>query len=466
MPSTNTLSSSPYLSSLSSERRFGLHYYPDTLHYREADLASWLPALQSLKTAWLVLHSELDRAIPEYFLHGLKQAGIEPIIHFQPSLDSMLDMREVRTLLQVYARWGLRYVIFYDRPNQRASWAATGWAQQDLVERFLDRFIPVASLAAQMGLTPVFAPLEPGGNYWDTAFLRTALQAIERRKQVHLLQNLALSAYAWSHSRSLDWGVGGPERWPQARPYLTPAGSQDQRSFRIFDWYQAVAQTVLHHPCPVILLQAGCPVDPRAALSGANPDPSEEETYTTNCLNIARLLSSDPVTQPPVMDPLIPGNPLEPVSSQVIACNFWLLSAGPSSPFHRQAWFQDQDQPRPVVAALREQLAQQLAARQALFTPDASRGDDRHPIHHYLLLPGFEWGIPDWYLEVIRPYVKKHRPTVGFSIAEAQLAVRVTVVGNSPSFSDEMLANLRQSGCQVEQINGDGTTIATLLSER
>ena len=64
---------------------------------------------------------------------------------------------------------------------------------------------------------------------------------------------LALSAYAWTHGRSLDWGAGGPERWPSARPYLTPAGSQDQRGFRIFDWYRAVTQATIGADLPMLL---------------------------------------------------------------------------------------------------------------------------------------------------------------------------------------------------------------------
>ena len=32
---------------------------------------------------------------------------------------------------------------------------------------------------------------------------------------------------------------------------------------------------------------------------------------------------------------------------------------------------------------------------------------------------GADFGVSDWYLEVIRPFVKKHHPTVGFSPTEA-----------------------------------------------
>jgi hypothetical protein len=457
-----------------NNQRVGFHYYPDTFHYREADLATWLPALSSLGAAWLVLQADLGRAIPEHFLSGLKAAGIEPVLHFKPSLEESLDLREMRTLLEVYARWGVRHVIFFDRPNQRSSWPAAGWAQSDLVERFLDRFLPVAGLAVQTGLTPIFPPLQPGGSYWDTAFLRSALQAIERRRQETLMARLGLAAYGWSSGRSLDWGGGGPERWPESRPYLTPAGSQDQRGFRIFDWYLAIAEAVLHRPCPLFLLQAGSRADPAlltapvSELTQPEPQDSVQDAYQADCLAIARLINAQPDEAGEVIDPLDPENPLEPVPPQVMAACFWLLAADPTSPQSAQAWFDNEGHPGVLAAAMREQQREQAARRRQPAGGKGVAGDVREglPIRHYLLLPGFEWGVPDWYLEVIRPFVKKYRPTIGFSIDEASLAERVTVVGNSPHFTTEMMSRLESAGCQVEQIGGDGTSIATQLAER
>jgi hypothetical protein len=88
------------------------------------------------------------------------------------------------------------------------------------------------------------------------------------------------------------------------------------------------------------------------------------------------------------------------------------------------------------------------------------------PIKHYLLLPAYEWGVSDWHLDVIKPFVRKHQPTIGFSLAEAALAEEVTVIGGEQSFSEESLSELRSKGCRVERISGDGTSIATQLSER
>ncbi len=459
---------------LSANHRLGLHYFPDTLHYREADLQTWLPELQALGVSWLVLRSEQDRAIPEHFLRGLKQAGIRPLIQFTFSLERMPDLKEIGTLWEVYARWGAGHVIFYDRPNTRAAWPVAGWVQQDLVERFLDRYLPAANQAQGLGLTPVFPPLQPGGSYWDTAFLRSALQGMQRRKQEALLQNLVLGAYAWTFNRSLDWGAGGPERWPLARPYVTPAGSQDQRGFRIFDWYAAVAGSVLHTPCPVILFQAGLPGDP---AGGAQSSANSAETFAA-CTAIARLLAGEKV-----QDPFGQCEALQPVPAQVLACNFWLLGADPGSPFYAQAWLEGKGKRRKVAEAIRawrrEAARERLCAQERMVTgplgaqvpvsgkqPGQAADLPRHAIQHYLLLPGYEWGVSDWYLEVIRPFVKKYRPTIGFSPEEAAKAARVTVVGNPQNYPEDLLSRLQKSGCFIEQISGDGTNIASELAER
>ncbi|RPJ50402.1 MAG: hypothetical protein EHM21_05040 [Chloroflexi bacterium] len=438
-----------------SNTRLGLHYFPDTLHYREADLQTWLPELQALGVSWLVLRSEHDRAIPEHFLRGLKQAGIRPLIQFAFSLEQMPDLKEIGMLWEVYARWGANHVIFYDRPNGRAAWPVSGWLQQDLVECFLDRYLPAAALALQIGLTPVFPPLEPGGSYWDTAFLRSALQAMQRRKQEELLQRLVLSAYGWTGGHSLNWGAGGPERWPQARPYQLLAGGQDQRGFRIADWYLAIARSVLQQSCSILLLQAGVAASP---LAKSGLVVSQEQAATS--ASLARLLAGEEAA-----DPQAAGSLLEPLPEQLIACNFWLLSAAPGSPHLNQAWFEDSEHRRPVVDEIRTWRRERKAQ-----APVSSSGDgfakDSRSIRHYLLLPGYEWGVSDWYLEVIRPFVKKYRPTVGFSPEEAEKAARVTVVGNPQNYPESLLDRLEKSGCQVEQIGGDGTNIATELSVR
>lgn len=435
------------------DSRCGFHYFPDTLHYRDADLNIWLPELQALGAAWLILRSDLDRAIPESFIRGIKQAGIQPIIQLSLPLNDASILQETGTLLEVYARWGVRYVILFDRPNARSAWPAAGWAQQDLVERFLDRYLPAANLAYANGIVPVFPPLDPGGSYWDTAFLRSALNVIQRRKQEQLLQSLVLSAYGWTNGRSLNWGAGGPEAWPQARPYKASQTGQDQRGFRIFDWYQSIAREVLHQNVPVILLQAGLPGDMREQPQTV----FQSSQYVENYKSILRLCAGEAAA-----DPMFPENMLAPLPSQVIACNFWLPSLGGDGEQITAEEAESRGKPEllkwiQVWRREREAQAKNLSIVE---------GENNHSIRHYLLLPGTEWGVSDWYLEIIRPFVKKHLPTVGFSLVEAEKASQVTVVGNLQNYPEDLLSRLKKSGCEIDLINGDGTKIASELAER
>lgn len=435
--------------------RLGFHYYPDTLHYRDLDLTTWLPELTALGAGWLVVHSEAERAIPESFIKGLISAGIEPIVRFTFPLSVPTPPEAIRTILEAYARWKVRYVVFFDRPNLRSAWSTSAWAQQDLVERFLDRFIPLASLAVDLGLTPVMPPLQPGGDFWDTAFLRAALQSLERRKQQKLIDKLTLSAYAWTQGHSLNYGAGGPERWPEARPYFLPPDQEDQRGFRIHDWYVDIAQAVLLKRCPVILFQAGAEVDPQQMTGRALPENDE------SLFSVAALLKG--ANAP---DPTNPEEMVEPLGNEVLCGNFWLLAAAEDSPFAEQAWFPPDQHPQPIVTQLREFAISQTAVvvNPGLNSRKTIRG--AHLIERYLLLPTYSWGVADWHWNVIQPYVKKYRATVGYSLQEAALAKYVVVIGGEDGFSEDDLRWLRQSGCRVERINGDGTYIATQLAER
>ena len=160
--------------------------------------------------------------------------------------------------------------------------------------------------------------------------------------------------------------------------------------------------------------------------------------------------------------------PFDLLPDEVLAANFWLLAAPEGSPDENRAWFKADGQVLPVVGALRQWVAGVQEGGKAnpsagKYTPPAGQA---RPIAHYLLLPTYEWGVSDWHLDVIRPFVKAHRPTVGFSLVEAAQATHVTVVGGPQSFPEEVLDDLRAAGCSVERIQGDGTSIASQLESR
>lgn len=432
--------------------RIGFHYYPDALHYRESDLQAWLPEFAAMGVNWLLLKSATNRAIPEAFIQGLVQNGIEPVVQFDLSLVSGPNLGEISPILEAYSRWGVKGVLVFDRPNARIAWSASTWAQNNLVEHFLDRYLPIAQFIDNLGMVSILPPLQPAGSYWDTAFLRATLEGMDRRKSTALLDHLVLSCYGWTNQRNLNWGIGGPERWPNARPYSTLANSQDQIGFRGYEWYQSIARSVLKKEVPIILLQVGQPADPEH-YSSVKSERKQDEIEA-----IARLLNQMDAT-----DPSDPQTQLAPLPPTVLAGMLYQLASENQSPSSTHAWFSADGSPSPSVETLKSlaQIAPYLNQNQSNIHLDPT-----HPIRHYLLLPAFDWGVADWHLDVARPFIKKYRPTVGFSILEAALAQEVTVVGNASAYPEEILDQLRLSGSLVRRVEGIGIEIASELSER
>ena len=140
-----------------------------------------------------------------------------------------------------------KYIIFFDRPNDRSSWNASNWVQQDLVDRYLDRYLPLANAALDAGMKPILRPSNPAaviGNGFPAQHTRITQppQTTKADRQPdHFRLRLDQRTFT-------ELGAGGPECWPDVHPYFTPAESQDERGFRIFDWYRAIHQAVLHQP--------------------------------------------------------------------------------------------------------------------------------------------------------------------------------------------------------------------------
>ncbi len=296
-----------------TKSRLGIHYFPDDQHYGLADQQRWLPVMRQLGVRWTVLQAPANVAIPQTFIEGLLAKCIQPIVHLPLSLQSPPVVEEIAPILQAYATWGVQHVVLFDRPNLRSSWPNIGWTQRGLVERFLEVFLPLAKAAADAGLTPVFPPLEPGGDYWDTAFLRAALEEMVKRQEDLLLNKLALGAYAWTGNKDLDWGAGGPERWPSTLPYFTPEASQDQRGFRIFDWYNPISAAAAGRTLDILILGAGERVD------GSLPSNKFKAIAAT------------------VEGQSVPEN--------VLAANLWLLAADDRHPAAGQAFYRASGQP-------------------------------------------------------------------------------------------------------------------------
>lgn len=441
------MKSKSYLQRLVSPR-IGFHYFQDTAHYTNRDLVTWIPKLVQLNAKWIILRSESTRAIPEQFLSGLINKGITPIVQIFMPLPNAPAAADLQAILEAYSRWGVKQVILFDKPNTVQAWSASGWSQQDLVERFIDKFIPLAMTVAQSGMTPVFPPLQPGGNYWDLTFLRLALQSIIRRGYSNLIKQMALSAYSYTFGHELDWGVGAQAKWPKSKPYTKLPDSQDQCGFYNFEWVQSVARQLCGKEMPILMLGAGIK-EPGIAYS--------PEVHIEIVQNILERLNHIPESRG--------------IPTYVQCCNFYLLAAEPGTEEYAQAWFKSPDTAAPIVEFLTpipENIDTPLPPEEvdSKSVEPVSDSSQLLPLEHYLLLPQYEWGVAEFHLDAARPFILKHHPTIGFSIQEAMLARKITVVGGESSFSEEVLEQMRSKGSLVDRISGDGTSIATQLAER
>jgi hypothetical protein len=367
--------------------------------------------LLKLSARWLVLTCSPQRSIPESFVRGIVDSGIRPVIWIKARVGET-SPRDLAPLLTSYAAWGVREVVVLDRPNQRASWRPAEWARPDLVERFVDHFLPYLQLQRSLGLNPVFPPLEPGGDYWDTAFLESALRSVQRRGQESLLRRMTLAVYAWTYGRALDWGYGGPANWPEAVPYETLEGIQDQIGFRTSDWYAAIAKSLLGDELPMLVIAGG---------PGSGSTGPEVPAHSTS----------------EILRTLLDGE----LSEAVQAFCFYLLAGDEELPVYPSGWFASPTEPRPLVASAKRLI-------DAASTPLVLRADK--PLKHYVLLPADSPSEESWRAarELARDSV------VGFSADEAAQASRVTLVGDEAAIPPSVERKLARAGCQVARIHG------------
>lgn len=396
--------------------RLGYHYYPDDRHFTQSDLGTWLPVLDSLGARWMTIKGSASHAVPEDFLSALREARIEPIVHI-PSRVGQVELESLLPLLESYSRWGVRYVVIGDRPNLRLAWDDSAWTRSGLIDRYLDLTLPILHAARSSGLIPILPPLEPGGDFWDTAFLEATLIAMTRRNEGSLLNDLAIGIYAWTHNRPLNWGVGGPERWPEARPYRTPTDSQDQKGLHGFEWYASIAARAGGRIPPMLVIAGG---DTLVQNAGAE----DLQKHSERNVAIARMLEAGEIPD------------------YVQAFSFYPLATSSHHSDSRSAWFPSMQPPLPVVEAM----------RRFIVAPRVKSMADSKSLRHYALLPeNMEIDrLRDW--DAIAKFVRIERPALGFSSLEARLASRVTLIGDESLISETVAQELRDAGCEVKRL--------------
>lgn len=423
------------------EKRLGFHYFQDYDHYQARDLSLWAPELASIQASWLVLKAPVAVAIPEEFITGLIQAGIQPILHFDFQVNSTVRPEDLRVLLSTYARWGVKYVIFFDKPNTKQAWTEGSWSQGDLVERFLDRYLPFVRLADQNGLIPVFPPLQPGGDYWDLSFLRKVLQLVKQRRSFDFSANFHMTVSAQTFDHPLDWGQGGASRWKTPRPYSkVELGEEDHIGFNTWQWYTDIVREVLNVTPKLFLFYYG--------MSSISSDKLNTSNSFEEMVEIAIKPQDDTIGGITLPD-------------TVLGCCFWILSAKDNDPHGKTSYFDAQGNPKEAGIPAYKQKIEKTHKQNQEYAVSSRLAEWIYPIDHYLLLPSYDWGIPENTLDRIRPIIRDARPTIGFSVIEATNARKVTVWNENGAFSDHDISLLREAGCLVEEqlVNGIGVSV-------
>ena len=402
--------------------RFGFHYFPDCLHYTEKEIQRWLPALKEINAQWLVIKSPINRAISEEFIRSFSDSGIDLVIDFNASLSDQLDWHDLELLLALYGKWGVKYALLNQHPNQKKAWAGSKWGDAHLIDSVISDFIRFASLCLENGIRPVFPLLTPGGDYWDLAFLKTALLILKKEASLAIQNNFILSAAAWDGNKPLDWGAGGQANWPNVKPYKLPQESQNQLGFRTCEWYGSIANEIFGKNIPILLLQAGISGDPQ------DSEASPQSSGLDKLLAIYHLIKGENV-----YESLDGSRLLSPISPDVIGCCFYLLSSERSADLAFQ-WFSANGIRLPPAQAIfmAEQSGQD---KQPKVEPIESLLGENFRHNRYILIAEEMQPETPALLELLHPYIEKFRPMIGFSVTEANRSAMILAI--APSFGPE-----------------------------
>lgn len=415
-------------------QEFGFTYFSSPEYLVSKKVNAWLPICGELGASVIVFQANFNRAIPEDVFLCANDHHLTPVVHFSSELPLARKFNDVAFLLEVYAKWGVNEVIFGNKPNMKHAWPIAGWHYESLVDHFIDRFIPLATQAVRLGLNPVAPPLQPGGDYWDTAFMELFLSGLKRRQLDEILEHLVLSSYGYTFDKLLDWGRGGPEQWSVSKPYQSSEGEQNQLGFHHFEWMQAVGRKATGKAFPTIILDAG---NPGIQFSQAKP-----EKVFKDIRQIMHLFKARPESDEREEASIA-------FNDSVRFCSFALdtIDEIMDKPF----------EPGQLLRLFERQVNGKSVADGELENPKL--------IKHYLLLPVHPSGVSDAILNKVRPIIKVHQPTIGFSLSEAKMAEKVSIYPDPTRFSDDAINQLRSSGCVVEILPESGIEIATSLQD-
>jgi hypothetical protein len=411
-------------------QKIGFTYFTSPKFQINRHAKHWLSFLRKIGASTVIFESDSNTAIPEDLFIISGEQGLEPIVHLTAELPVARKFNEISFILDVYAKWGVKSIILGDQPNTKKAWPSAGWHYENLVDHFLDRFIPLANHVVKQDMLPVLSPLMPGGDYWDTAFVESILNGLRQRRMDVILEKLILSSYGFTFNKPLTWGSGGPQRWPLSKPYMSTEGQEDQLGLHNYEWIQAIGERATGKKMEVMILDAGVPgmvyskIQPEKILSAIR-------TIQKACKG------KDSEKDIPSID----------FDETVHSVNFDL-----------ETFAEIYGKTLSI-----EKIEKIFIDNTPQIENDSKEPDSKKTISHYLLLPSHTSGVSDAVLNKVRPVIKKFHPTVGFSLQEAAHARKVSVFPDPLLFGEEAINELRSAGCTVEILPETGIDIATIL---
>jgi len=394
-------------------RRLGFHYFRDMEKYSLSDAQFWFNQLKNLEADWLVLNNPENRAIPEEFIRQSVKQNINLIVDFNKQIGEYQGLTDIQTLIEVYGKWGVKYACLFREPNLRSSWGDTKWIRNDIVITHADLFIEFAQLCVENNIYPIFSPLHPGGDYLDRAFLERSLQILFKKSSPEIREQLILSAFGWHHGKTIFW-----ERDPTSidQNDRSPRQKLDHDGFRLFESYLNISSKVFHQMLPIIIFETGF----------QGPGNVVPHTYTNNR---SRDLSAviDLLAGRNVYDHQIPDRLIAPINKSVIAACVYILSSDHKSDAEAHyRWFTPQGKACPIaenfLSGGKEKSDHQLLDEKAV------HAENHFKYRHYIYIDRpIKQKMHD-ILERLAPYMKKHKPVVGFSLLEAAKAAYLVII--------------------------------------
>ena len=430
--------------------RIGFHYFPDTLHFTEPEIQRWIPILKRFQVNWLAVLSSTRRAIPEVFIQACCSEKINLFIDFALTPAESNIFPEIEPLIRAYGKWGGKYILLDHAPNMRVSWGTSGWGDPNLIAGYCERFMKFAEIALENGIHPVFPPLQPGGDYWDLAFLKNCMVYLAGNASGSIINNLTFCAYGWDFGKSLDWGAGGPSSWPRAKAYHLDGQSENQLGFRAYEWHSATIESVFSRKFPFHLLQIGHPGILNNSVSVHwMPDFSKQDT-------VIRLLNRENV-----YDPQKPDYLLNHIHEEVLSGFFHLLASDNPTDLDSQ-WFSAQGEalaPAQAYAVRHKAVSQPSGEKSA--SPPSQKLEFQYK-RYILLSEDLRTEAPDILAEM-QPYLDRYNPIVGYSIHKAAQSAMIIYITRDWQTDEEVLRKLRYGGNLVKQVHRD--EIPNLLVE-